>query len=57
MPGMGLVIEGAVQQAPQRGRHWKEVFMVVRQAGTPSIHGRVAIASASPLEFLLRCFP
>lgn len=25
MPGMGLVIEGAVQQAPQLGRHWKDM--------------------------------
>jgi hypothetical protein len=33
MPGMGLVIEGAVQQAPQRGLHSKEVFMIVREAG------------------------
>jgi len=24
MPGIGLVIEGAVQQAPQEGRHARE---------------------------------
>jgi len=23
MPGIGLVIDGAVQQAPHCGRHWK----------------------------------
>ena len=27
MPGIGLVIEGAVQQAPHCGRHWKEADM------------------------------
>jgi hypothetical protein len=27
MPGIGLVIEGAVQQAPHCGRHWKEAGM------------------------------
>ena len=37
MPGMGLVIEGAVQQAPQYGLHWKEVSMIVREAGASSI--------------------
>lgn len=27
MPGIGLVMEGAVQQAPHCGRHWKDADM------------------------------
>ena len=29
IPGIGVVIEGAVQQAPQCGRQEKEVLMIV----------------------------
>jgi len=31
IPGIGLVIEGAVQQAPHCGRHWKEADMDIEE--------------------------
>src|SRR5512138_1424695 len=43
MPGMGLEIEGAVQQAPQCSRHFIPVG-----CGIPVLNARDAPATASP---------
>ena len=48
MPGIGLVIDGAVQQAPHCGRHWKgaEVdSMAFEKWQTASIHRTATPAS------------
>lgn len=40
MPGIGLVMEGAVQQAPQEGRHARETAGDGMAEGWEKIRGR-----------------
>jgi hypothetical protein len=56
MPGMGLVIDGAVQQAPQRGRQAKvEVLMDRIEKQAASIQAMGSLPGASTHGFLLTC--
>lgn len=48
MPGIGEVIEGAVQQAPQAGRQ------IMRRMLSPAFTGRRVCAGAKRCVFLLR---
>jgi hypothetical protein len=48
MPGIGLVIDGAVQQAPHCGRHWKGAgvdSMAFEKWQSASIHRTATPAS------------
>ena len=42
MPGIGLVMEGAMQQAPQFGRHAKSVGEAGRMSGMAGLSVQVA---------------